>query len=70
MTRPSSGGAAERRGFSEPLNLIHRSKVPNPVLARPAARSYSLEWGVSQAVIDAAFAIAIRLHQGGYERTA
>jgi hypothetical protein len=28
-----------------------------------------LEWGGSQTVIDAAFCIAVKLHQGGYERT-
>lgn len=66
-TRARSARVPE--GFSGPLNLIHRSNSPNPALARAAARSYSLEWGVSQTVIDAAFVIAIRLHQGGYERT-
>jgi hypothetical protein len=60
--------ARQAEGVSEALNLIHRSNSPNPVLARAAARSYSLEWGVSRAVIDAAFAIAIKLEQGGYER--
>ena len=69
MTRREKGRRPSRRVPEGPLNLIHRSKVPNPVLARAAARSYSLEWGVSQAVIDAAFSIAIRLQQGGYERT-
>lgn len=70
MTRRDAREARTRRGNSLPLTLIHRNKVSNPVLARAAARSYSLEWGVSQAVIDAAFFIAIKLHEGGYERTA
>jgi hypothetical protein len=61
--------ARQAGGVSEPLTLIHRSKASNPALARPAARSYSLEWGGSQTVIDAAFCIAVKLHQGGYERT-
>ena len=60
--------ARQAGGFSGPLNLIHTSNSPKPALARAAARLYTLEWGVSQAVIDAAFVIALRLHQGGYER--
>lgn len=62
-SRPVRGGSAE------PLNLIHRSNCSNPVLARPAAVSYSIEWGVSEAVVRAAFEIALKLHRGGYERT-
>lgn len=32
------------------------------------ASSYAAEDGVSQAVIDAAFALAIKLQQGAYDR--
>ena len=70
MTGP--GGRRSRTagpGSAGSQTLIHRSNCSNPLPARAAARSYSLEWGVSQAVIDAAFVIAIKLHQGGYERT-
>ena len=70
MTSGDGKRSATAEGAQRPLNLIHRSNSPNPRPARAAARSYSLEWGVSQAVIDAAFVIAIKLHQGGYERTA
>ena len=43
MKRPGGGGQAERRtppgrGALDPLNLIHRNKVPNPVSMRVAAR--------------------------------
>ena len=69
MTPGDGKRSATAGGAKRSLNLIHRSNSPNPVLARAVARSYSLECGVSQAVIDAAFSIAIRLHQGGYERT-
>jgi hypothetical protein len=53
-------------GKARPQDLIHTNKVPNPALARPTAVSYSLEWGVSEAVVSAAFIIAIKLAEGGY----
>lgn len=44
--------------------MIHRNKVPSPALARPAARLYSLEAGDSEAVVGAAFRLAVGLVRG------
>jgi hypothetical protein len=36
----------------------------------PSERTvYGIEWGVSQAVVDAAFLIAVKLHEGGYAKS-
>lgn len=61
--------ARQAVGFLTSLDLIHRSNCSKPALARVAARSYRLESRVSQTVLDAVFCLAIKLHQGGYERT-
>ena len=64
--------ARREGGKSLPLDLIHRSNSPNPALARVCGRSevvkYGLEWGCSEAVIQAAFSIALQLARGGYDR--
>lgn len=74
MTRREARGARTRRGAGHPpLDLIHRSNSPNPALARVCGPfelvRYELEWGVSPAVIEAAFCIAIKLARGGYARS-
>ena len=69
MTPGDGKRSATAGGAKRPLDLIHRSKASNPALARAAAVSYSIEWGVSEAVIQAAFSIALSLQGGGYERT-
>lgn len=77
--RDSGAAAAGRRGA--PLDLIHRNNSPKPALARLSGRltpperavsevRYSVEWGVSPAVVEAAFAIAVKLNEGGYDRPA
>lgn len=68
MTRPASRGARASRGSAVPLDLIHTNNCSNPALARVPAVSYSLEWGVSEAVVQAAFAIAVKLAKGGYAK--
>lgn len=57
--------------------LIHTSKVPNPhecslsgeFDGRAATVRYGLEWGVSPAVVEAAFCLAIALSRGGYAKS-
>lgn len=70
---------ARRRVASEPaLTLIHTSKVPNPhecslsgeFEGRAATVRYGLEWGVSPAVVEAAFCLAVELNRGGYAKSA
>jgi hypothetical protein len=36
---------------------------------RPAVQVYALDWGVSPAVIEAAFHIAVKLQEGGYAKS-
>lgn len=69
MTRAGMRAARPPRASSGAQTLIHRNKVPNPALARVPAVRYSIEWGVSPAVVEAAFLIAIRLQEGGYARS-
>lgn len=62
-----------RVAASEPaLNLIHRNISPNPhgcSLSGPLSLRYGIEWGVSEAVVQAAFRLAVKLSEGGYART-
>lgn len=51
------------------LALIHTNNSPKPITARAAAESYSVEGGDSRAVIEAAFAMAIKLAEGGYDKS-
>lgn len=67
--RASARSAPSGGSVLGPQTLIHRNKVPNPMLAGPAAVSYTIEWGVSEAVVQAAFLIAVALNRGAYERT-
>ncbi len=69
VDRPALGGAHDARSTAEPLDLIHTNNSPKRALARVSGVSYSLEWGVSQAVVDAAFAIAVKLAKGGYAKS-
>ena len=60
-----------------PLTLIHTSNCSNPhecslsgrLTPSPVVVRYSLDWGVSPAVVQAAFLIAIRLAKGGYAKS-
>jgi hypothetical protein len=60
-------GAAEPPGRgvnSDPLTLIHTSNCSNPhgcSLSGPLVVRYGLEWGVSEAVVQTAFALAVQL---------
>jgi hypothetical protein len=78
VTRPGTARQGRARaGRSDPQTLIHRSKVPNPrqdslsgeLPPAPGVVRYSLEWGVSPAVVEAAFAIAVKLARGGYAKS-
>lgn len=69
---------ARRRVASEPaLTLIHTSNCSNPhgcllsgeFEGRAATVRYGLEWGVSPAVIEAAFCLAVALSRGGYAKS-
>lgn len=74
MTRQAGGGAARLAGQgAAALDLIHRSNCSKPALARVSGRltarvSYR-EGEVSQAVIEAAMALALKLAKGGYGPT-
>jgi hypothetical protein len=68
----TAGRRSRQAGISGPQSLIHRSNCSNPhgdsLSGRRHTLSYSIEWGVSEAVIEAAFLIAIKLQEGGYAR--
>jgi hypothetical protein len=61
---PAAGGAGRA-----PLDLIHTNNSPKRASMRVAAVSYSLERGDSDAVVQAAFALALKLAKGAYDRT-
>jgi len=68
VTGRSGARAHGLPGSAVPLDLIHTNNSPKQALARVPALSYSLEWGVSEAVVQAAFAIAVKLAKGGYAK--
>lgn len=65
--RPHQGAPAA------PQEFIHTNKVPNSIGMGPVSPStavrYSLDWGVSPAVVEAAFCMAIKLSEGGYAKS-
>jgi hypothetical protein len=72
VSRPDAGGARPGRVRPGPQTLIHTNKSPDPHGCSLSGGSpgvpvgrYSLEWGVSEAVIQAAFLIAVSLGKGG-----
>lgn len=78
MTGRRARVARRPAGAADPaLTLIHRSNSPNPhecslsgeFPGRVATVKYGLEWGVSPALVEAAFVLAVRLHRGGYARS-
>jgi len=74
MSRRGPARSAGRGGVGGgSLDLIHRNKVPEPASMRVCGEvelvRYGLEWGVSQAVIEAAFQIALALHRGAYAKS-
>lgn len=56
-----------------PQEFIHTNNCSNPIGMRVVGPStavrYSLDWGVSPAVVEAAFCMAIKLSEGGYAKS-
>lgn len=78
MNRAAAARSADgARVAGSPQTLIHRSNCSNPrqhslsgeVPPSPGVVRYSLEWGVSPAVVEAAFLIAVQLAKGGYAKS-
>lgn len=72
MTGRSARQRARAGAAGPALDLIHRNISPNPhgcSLSGPLAVRYGIEWGVSEAVVQTAFLLAVKLSEGGYART-
>lgn len=66
MSRRDARSARARRVTQGPLALIHTNISPKRVLARAAARSMLLDFGVSAVVLEAADRLLEKLEKGGY----
>jgi len=74
--RASRAAARAGRRAARRLNLIHRSNCSNPHGCLRSSRlspaetvSFCLDSGCSAAVVEAAFLIAVKLHEGGYAKS-